>query len=647
MRAFITGRSHGGQWGFLSAEGQDFPRLSGNIYRCLQCARCASFELQITAVIALVPALLSFVLLVDGGPTMSTVHSAPLCHDWGVYSEGAVRVLEGQAGWLHCPLFSYPTVYNYSSSLASGLNLYWYRVSPGQDLEQPINLKLPNYYKEREWLWLEPATLQDSGQYICMLRNITSCVKIAVRLEVVQHAMGMECVMEGAVPAQHITIPVQEGKIFTCPDIQMIQLRNLSYSVTWYYYCSRERLKQRLLNIEVKGDSIVVHLMLKAYEGPHTCVVSYEANGRGINFTRVVNVTAVAPSRGPKEPIIHIPAEGKVQSVKLGEETVLKCTALLPYIENDSKELWWTVDGKAVGQLADPRFKASSRIINNEDGDETQEVELRIQDVTKEDLHRTYNCSARNSRGNATRKVLLREEEYQPYIELGCGLGAIVVIMISMFVIYHIFWLEILLFYRASFGTDERSTDDKEYDVYISYARNGEEEEFVLSTLRRVLENELGYSVCIFDRDSLPGGIITDETLNFLNRSRRLIVVVSPQHELQGTQALLELRAGLDTMVWGGSLRVILVQYKPISRGSWVKELRRARVVLAFIRWEGDKSLAISSRFWKRLQVELPLRRADSLSEKYSNTARLIKSCDMEDSGVTAKNKMVESFIKA
>lgn len=42
--------------------------------------------------------------------------------------------------------------------------------------------------------------------------------------------------------------------------------------------------------------------------------------------------------------------------------------------------------------------------------------------------------------------------------------------------------------------------------MYISYARNSEEEQFVLSTLRSVLENELGYSVCIFDRDSLPGG---------------------------------------------------------------------------------------------------------------------------------------------
>lgn len=48
--------------------------------------------------------------------------------------------------------------------------------------------------------------------------------------------------------------------------------------------------------------------------------------------------------------------------------------------------------------------------------------------------------------------------------------------------------------------------DDKEYDVYISYARNTEEEEFVMATLRHVLEAEFGYTVCIFDRDSLPGG---------------------------------------------------------------------------------------------------------------------------------------------
>lgn len=48
--------------------------------------------------------------------------------------------------------------------------------------------------------------------------------------------------------------------------------------------------------------------------------------------------------------------------------------------------------------------------------------------------------------------------------------------------------------------------DGKEYDIYVFYVRNVEEEEFVLLIFRGVLENEFGYKLCIFDRDSLFGG---------------------------------------------------------------------------------------------------------------------------------------------
>lgn len=41
--------------------------------------------------------------------------------------------------------------------------------------------------------------------------------------------------------------------------------------------------------------------------------------------------------------------------------------------------------------------------------------------------------------------------------------------------------------------------DGKEYDIYVSYARNAEEEEFVLLTMRGVLEMNLDTSYCIFD----------------------------------------------------------------------------------------------------------------------------------------------------
>lgn len=45
-----------------------------------------------------------------------------------------------------------------------------------------------------------------------------------------------------------------------------------------------------------------------------------------------------------------------------------------------------------------------------------------------------------------------------PLVELGCGLGVTLVLMLLLFVVYHVFWLELLLLYRSWFGTDERHT---------------------------------------------------------------------------------------------------------------------------------------------------------------------------------------------
>ncbi|KAM9452744.1 interleukin-1 receptor accessory protein-like [Salvelinus alpinus] len=577
--------------------------------------------LFITALLSLSVAMVG-VGGVTPATTSSSVHSVIQCHDWGE-SGGAVRVMEGEACCLLCPLFSHPTVYNYSSVQAAGLNLVWYHVAAGQDLEQPIDFHHPDQRlsKEREKLWLQPTTTQDAGQYICMLRNRTSCAKIAMRLEVLPSGQDPNCEVKAAVPPTLVIAPIQEGRTLTCPDLEDIKLPNTSHSVTWYHECNA--FGNFNIDRVLKGDTLVIHVMLEHYQGLYHCVVTYETKGRAIKFTRVVNVTAVSSSGLPKQPNILNPAKEQLYPVKKGSEVNLTCRVLLPYLEGP-RETWWTIDGKTVDQLADPRISFTSRVVLNYFEDWTVENVLRIQDFSSEDLTREYNCSGRNGRGVATRRAVLEEEVYLPSVELGCGLGVTLFLMLVLFVVYHIFWLELLLLYRSWFGTDERCTDDKEYDIYISYARNSEEEQFVLFTLRRVLENELGYTVCIFDRDSLPGGTITDETLTFVGRSRRVLVVLSPGYGLQGTQALLELKAGLDSMAWGGHLRVILVQYKPLRRDGWVRELRQARVALALVRWQGDKSSDLSSRFWKRLRVELPVRRIkDKLQSQDSNVIPL------------------------
>ncbi|XP_045930368.1 interleukin-1 receptor accessory protein-like isoform X1 [Micropterus dolomieu] len=589
--------------------------------------------------------LLVFIVVVS----QSSDPSEPMCYDWGESSERAVSVLEGEAGWLSCPLFSHPSVYNYTSTQSAGHNLFWYRHPEGHDLEQPITYS-SRLSKDRERLWLQPAAAADTGLYICMLRNKSSCSKIAMRLKVLRPdevVRGLDCEPAVAVAASHVVIPLQEGKMLHCPDLEDVaKIADSKPTVTWSHV--REKwCKNPFWNSdrEPKGTSLQVHVMLIPYMGLYYCTVHYQRRGKTLNFTRSINVTAVYPSSLPKIPSILHPAENQVFTVKQGTEVRLVCKGLFPYLES-AWDIWWTVDGKTLDKHPDHRFSKTSRLLKVDYGDRTEESVLVIQDFRFEDLNREYNCSVRNERGFETRRAQLELEVWLPSVELGCGLGVTLVLMLLLFVVYHVFWLELLLLYRSWFGTDERHTDDKEYDVYISYARNSEEEQFVLSTLRRVLEAELGYSVCIFDRDSLPGGTITDETLSFVARSRRLLVVVSPGYASQGSQALLELKAGIDGMALGGHLRVILIQYKPVRRQGWVRELRRARVALALVRWQGDKSKELTSHFWKRLRVELPVRRVSSREEDEESSKEVALMRMISQNSTNSQTGLITNTVK-
>lgn len=310
-----------------------------------------------------------------------------------------------------------------------------------------------------------------------------------------------------------------------------------------------------------------------------------------------------------KKPIIHNPNDQRHIIVKLGALTNLSCQVFFHFLMNSETEVWWTIDGKREEAFTDPRVHIYTSVESTELEDKTITKTLQIKEFSLQDVKRNYTCFARNVLGEVSRQANLTLTTPIPTVELACGLGVTLFLMISLFIVYHVYWLELVLLYRAHFGTDETVTDGKDYDIYISYARNAEEEEFVLLTLRSVLENEFGYKVCIFDRDSLPGGTITDETLGFIRRSRRLIVVLSPNYLRQGTQALLELKAGLDNMAQSGSVRVILVQFRPVKAAGQVKELKRARAALMVIKWKGEKSTDLRCRFWKQLHVALPVKR--------------------------------------
>lgn len=94
----------------------------------------------------------------------------PQCVNWGVNVKEEVRVYEGEAGRIRCPLFSQPKLYNYAQIQNTGHTLFWYRHT--DELEEPVDLRILTIVKHRDALWVQPASDQDRGEYICILRYI-------------------------------------------------------------------------------------------------------------------------------------------------------------------------------------------------------------------------------------------------------------------------------------------------------------------------------------------------------------------------------------------------------------------------------------------------------------------------------------------
>uniref|UniRef100_A0A673TGE9 Interleukin-1 receptor accessory protein n=1 Tax=Suricata suricatta TaxID=37032 RepID=A0A673TGE9_SURSU len=482
------------------------------------------------------------------------------CDDWGLDTMRQIQVFEDEPARIKCPLFEHFLKYNYSTAHSAGLTLIWYWTRQDRDLEEPINFRLPDnrISKEKDVLWFRPTLLNDTGNYTCMLRNTTYCSKVAFPLEVVQKDSCFNSSMKLPVHRLYIEYGVQK---ITCPNVDGFFPSTVKPTITWYMGCHKI---QNFNNVVPEGMNLSFLIALVSNNGDYTCVVTYPENGRTFHLTRTLTVKVVGSPKDALPPQIYSPNDLIVYEKEPGEELLIPCTVYFTFLMDARNEVWWTIDGKKPDDTnIDVTINESVSLTQTED--ETRTQILSIKKVTAEDLKRNYVCHARNAKGEVDKPAKVKQK------------------------------------------------DGKEYDIYVSYARNAEEEEFVLLTLRGVLENEFGYKLCIFDRDSLPGGIVTDETLSFIQKSRRLLVVLSPNYVLQGTQALLELKAGLENMASRGNINVILVQYKAVKETK-VKELKRAKTVLTVIKWKGEKSKYPQGRFWKQLQVAMPVKKSSRWS---------------------------------
>uniref|UniRef100_A0A3P9AF33 Interleukin 1 receptor accessory protein-like 1 n=1 Tax=Esox lucius TaxID=8010 RepID=A0A3P9AF33_ESOLU len=541
------------------------------------------------------------------------------CIDWQVdYLK--YRVLQGEPVRLKCALFYGYIRANYSQAQSVGLSLMWYRSSGlgHGDFEEPIAFDGVHMSKEEDAIWFRPADLQDVGLYSCVLRNSTYCMKVSMSLHVAENDTDLCYNSEMRLLEK---AELSKSKDITCPDIDDYIEPGKDPDITWFKEC---RLKQWRSSILQRRDTLSIREVKEDDIGNYTCEVTF--GDFIIRRTTELSVTAPLTDKPPK---ILYPPENKISNLELqmGSALNLTCRAFFGYSGSGvSPLIYWMKGEKFIEDLDEERVEESEiKVVREHLGEQEVAISLMIHSVEEGDLG-NYSCYVENGNGRRQASIQLsRRAELMYTVELAGGLGAILLLLLSLVSLYKCYRIELMLFYRRHFGSEDLDGDNKDYDAYLSYTKvdpdqwgqeTKEEERFALEILPDVLEKHYGYKLFIPDRDLIPSGTYIEDVARCVDQSKRLIIVMTPNYVVRRGWSIFELETRLRNMLATGEIKVILIEcaeLRGVMNYQEVEALKHTIKTLTVIKWRGPKSNKLSSKFWKQLQYEMPFRRSEPM----------------------------------
>ncbi|XP_070691781.1 uncharacterized protein [Pempheris klunzingeri] len=365
-----------------------------------------------------------------------------------------------------------------------------------------------------------------------------------------------------------------------------------------------------------RGQSYPKHGYFEKVEeedrGFYICTRSYFTYGQIYNmtFTRKLDVY---PNKKPhKSAVITSPQMNDVFEVDLGSTVVIPCKAVdcsksdalsWLFVKEDSKlSVFYNSTRKTLHTDA-PALTA------NENNNEEITASLVFQKVSEEDLSKNYTCKLESLSDRSRFVTISLAKKSRPsYVSLVLGNVSIVVVMVFTVVIYVKFKINITLFLRDTLGCHRRTSDGKSYDAFLMYYKNDTDaglNEHDRKWLKSILEERFGYSLCLYDRDILPGNAVADAVLDCIEQSRTVVLVpTSPDPGLESG-----LLSAIHAALVERQTRLVLIRSETteVSRsGSLPKALQLLGEAGNCVTWKGISSMPPSSSFWKQLRYYLP-----------------------------------------
>ncbi|XP_026701689.1 interleukin-1 receptor-like 1 [Athene cunicularia] len=318
----------------------------------------------------------------------------------------------------------------------------------------------------------------------------------------------------------------------------------------------------------------------------------------------------------PLPPQILFPKDKGVIEVELGAALSLKCQARLGIKKQPIAVVTWDVDNIPVKYSDFSRFHEETHFFEGREQEYYRETTLHITEIRKEDLQTNFTCVAVNEMHNtkATVTLQLKAQLGLPNVILIVGSLVLLVAIAVSVMLYQSFRVDIVLLYREIFQPYSVKDDGKIYDAYVIYPKSHTNEAnfveyFVYQIMPDILENKCGYKLCIYGRDIYPGEDTASAIEKRMQKSRRLIILLTCQL-INCKEHAYDQHIALYNALIQNDTKVILLEMETI--GTYEKLQESLRFIVkrqGTIKWKEQHTVhpqSSNSKFWKQVRYHMP-----------------------------------------
>ncbi|KAJ8332458.1 hypothetical protein SKAU_G00426310 [Synaphobranchus kaupii] len=433
-------------------------------------------------------------------------------------------------------------------------------------------------------------------------------------------------VVRGACPQPSDFTSFQKGSTnsLLC-GLEEIFTLDKSAEISWLKDCNPLNVHENIMRISNVNDKD---------EGNYTCLINFTFEGKNVSTSWTIQLRVMDDPPLLEPRVIH--PQNETIKVKPGMKAELDCKVFMGVNKDMLEEtfVFWLVNHSHI-----EKYNQLLKSINEDSVGKAGLYRLSrlvISEVRPEFFHVPFHCIVENPQSKDKGVAQLAPANDRD-LRLHIFFCAAVPVVVAMVMIYRRFKVDVVLTIRRlrPLGFSERDVDGKLYDAYISSLHSeapcsSQLGNFCLQVLPEVLEHRHGHKLFICGRDDLPGEAALDVIAEAVQKSRRLIIVVSAQNQsnldtddptLQGLkldpdrdedQTDFEQQIGLYDALVENRLRVILVEMgKGVEYSLFPESIRYLKQKQGALRWRpshGDPTAPPNHQFWKYLRYRMPHR---------------------------------------